>query len=39
MDYPFFVDWKDNWSIDGRGQCDDSQGTDKNDTRHQVWVR
>lgn len=39
VDYPFFVDWKDNWSLGERWQCDDTQPLDKNDTRHQVWLR
>lgn len=39
IDYPFFIDWRDNWSLGGRWECDDSQSVDKNDTRHQVWVR
>lgn len=39
IDYPFFIDWRDNWSIAERWQCDDTQAVDKNNTRHQIWVR
>jgi hypothetical protein len=34
-----FIDWRDNWSIGERWQCDDTQAVDKNNTIHQVWVR
>lgn len=39
VDYPFFVDWRDNWSLGERWQCDDTQAQDVNNTRHQVWIR
>ncbi len=39
VDYPFFIDWKENWSLVGRWECDDSQANDVNNTFHQVWVR
>lgn len=37
--YPFFVDWKDNWSIGSRWQCDDTQAEDTSSTWHQIWIR